>query len=36
MRERDLVLDAVALSALLDERKPDHVYARRVLGVCVQ
>jgi len=32
MRERDLVLDAVALSALLDERKPDHVYARRVLS----
>ena len=31
MRDRDLVLDAVALSALLDERKPDHAHARKVL-----
>lgn len=32
MTDRDLVLDAVALSALLDERKPDHADARRVLA----
>lgn len=32
MTDRELVLDAVALSALLDERKPDHAHARRVLA----
>ena len=32
-RERELVLDAVALSALLDERKPDHLHARRALSM---
>lgn len=32
-RERNLVLDAVALSALLDERKPDHLHARGALSM---
>lgn len=31
MRDRELILDAVALSALLDPRKPDHLYAQKVL-----
>ena len=34
-RERELVLDAVALSALLDDRKPDHAHALRMLSMLV-
>lgn len=34
-RERALVLDAVALSALLDARRPDHPVARAVLAALV-